>query len=284
MKILTIFVRYGTVAYPQAERELDEFYRALPGVERRTVVLDNAMASTPTPEWRNGTAILAGDNAAWEFSAWDKGIQWIGKEIWSYDLVHLVTSAFGALYTAYIPRFTTAILTWASSRPVFLGHIDCFNDPVEILSFRSQYWMRSCFLFLRPSDLRALGSLVTVNRSSGFFSGDPAAPFAKSARLSRNYRENITGWLTGRDIGQGVTWHSAFEMNQERLGYFEEKTMTILNEHLLSIRLRALGCFPIDVTWLSGVFAERREAPSSHVGWREQLRKRPVDALVTFAT
>jgi hypothetical protein len=56
--------------------------------------------------------------------------------------------------------------------------------------------------------------------------------------------------------------------------------MTILNEHLLSIRLRALGCSPIDVTWLSGAFSERGEAPS-HVVWREQLRNRPVDALVT---
>jgi hypothetical protein len=163
-----------------------------------------------------------------------------------------------------------------------LGQIDCFNEPVEILSFRSQYWMRSCFLFLRPCELRALGSLVTVNRSSGFFSGDPAAPFAKSARLSSNYRENITGWLTGRDIGQGVTWHSAFEMNQERLGYFEEKTMTILNEHLLSIRLRALGCSAIDVTWLSGVFSEHGEG-SSHLVLRGQLSNCPVAAVVTPA-
>jgi hypothetical protein len=243
------------------------------------LTLDNALPLSTDPDVSAVNGVVAGDNRAWEFSAWDKGVQRVGAEIWSFDLVHLVTSAFNTLYTAYIPRVTTDMLKWVAEHPVFLGHIDCFNEPVQLLSYYSQHWTRSCFIFLRPAELKALGSLVTVGRGSGFFSGDPLAPFSAMAPLSANYQRNIISWLTGADIGQGVCWHSAFELGPDRLRYFEDKTLAILNEHLLSIRLRAMGCAGIDVTWLHGRMGEMQE-PSWNVGWLEQLRDRPVDAVI----
>jgi hypothetical protein len=281
MKILTLFVRYGAEAYPNAEKELGEFYERLKGVETRILILDNAVGSPDQAVDDPRFELVPGDNSSWEFSAWDQGLHLAGSEIWRYDLVHLVTSAFNTLYTAYIPRITAAMLKWASERPVCLGHIDCFNEPIRLLSYVSQHWTRSCFLFLRPAELKALGSLVTVNRGSGFFSGDPLAPFAPTAPLSANLQKNIISWLTGADIGQGVRWHSAFQLSPERLRYFEDKSLSILNEHLLSVRLRAMGCACIDVTWLHGRLAATRNPPCN-VRWLQQLRERPADA-VAFA-
>ena len=82
-------------------------------------------------------------------------------------------------------------------------------------------------------------------------------------------------------VGQGVTWHSTFELTRATLPSFEQKARTILNEHLLSIRLRALGCHLVDVTWLS---TKLRRGLGSQVplstSWREQLANRDRDALV----
>jgi hypothetical protein len=279
MRILVLLVRYGTEKYPDAADAVEAFYQALPDIEHKTIVIDNALPASAPVEIQGGMVVLPGNNDAWEFSAWDTGVRWIGPDIWSYDLVHLITSAFQTLYTGYIPRFTDPVLQWASRHPVCLGHIDCFNEPVEILSYHSQHWTRSCFLFLPPAEVKALGSLVTIHRKGDFFSGDPTSPFRASARLSPGYRDNIIGWLTGRDIGQGVTWHSAFGLTKESLPYFEQKAQSILNEHLLSVRLRALGCAAIDVTWLHGSLAEGRVAFPTP-GWRHQVQGRTADAVL----
>lgn len=255
-----------------------KFYRSLKGVDPRVLILDNALVQPDCRVTSEKTEILAGDNTSWEFSAWDKAIRLVESEIWSYDLVHLVTSAFNSLYTAYIPRVSVSMLEWAASRAVCLGHIDCSNAPVEVLSYCSQHWTRSCFLFLRPAELKALDSLVSVGRQNGLFSGDPRAPFAATARISAECQRNIIDWLTGADTGQGVRWHSAFQLTHDRLRYFEDKALAILNEHLLSARLRASGCQAIDITWLHGRLAETRN-PAPNVTWLAQVRGRLVDAV-----
>ena len=134
---------------------------------------------------------------------------------------------------------------------------------------------------LPPADVKALGRFVSVADGSRFFSGDPAEPFRRDAPLSPNYRRYITTWLTGGDIGQGVEWHSSFELTRETLPAFEHKALSILNEQLLGIRLRALGCRLIDVTWLSTML--RRRAASEipwNTGWRAQLANREDDAPI----
>jgi len=194
--------------------------------------------------------------------------------------VHFATSAFKTLYVAYLDRFDLEVLGAMNGRPVCLGHLDCYNEPIDVLAYRSQHWVRSCFFFLPPAEVKALGRFAFVGDGRPFFSGDPDAPFRSDAPISANYREYIVRWLAGADIGQGVSWHSGFALSRETRPAFEHKAMSILNEQLLGIRLRALGCRLIDVTWLSTELRRKRpaEIPWS-AGWREQLANRETDAL-----
>src|SRR5919197_786912 len=132
----------------------------------------------------------------------EEKIESIGSALSKYDVIHLATSAFNTLYTAYFERFTIPLLTAAAGRAVCLGHIDCYNEAVRGRSFISQHWIRTCFFL-----------------------------------------------LTGADIGQGVAWHSRIALAAEALPGFEQKALCILNEQMLGIRLRALGCRLVDVTW-----------------------------------
>ena len=68
-----------------------------------------------------------------------------------------------------------------------------------------------------------------------------AAPFRADAPISDAYRRAILGWLTGDGTGQGVEWHSRFRLVESTLPLFESKTMAIMNEQLLTNRLRAQG-------------------------------------------
>jgi len=82
-----------------------------------------------------------------------------------------------------------------------------------------------------------------------------------------------------------VRWHSTFTLTRDTVGAFEQKARMILNEQLLSLRLQALGCRLLDVTWLSAML--NRHAPHEvpwSAFWREQLANRDRDALVVADT
>lgn len=279
VRVLTILLRFGTELNPRAEQQVDEIHRRkMPEIARDVVVVDNAL--TPgISECAAGRVVIGGDNTFREFSGFDCGVGHVAGGLQRYDLVHFVTDAFHRLYVDYLARFTTPLLHAVAGRPVCLGHIDCYNQPIEILGFRSQHWMRTGYFFLPPEEVQTLGSFVRLRDRSAFFSGDPAAPFRPDAPLSRTYQEYLIDWITGHDIGQGVQWHSGFALTPETLPTFEWKAQSIMNEHLLGIHLRALGCRLIDVTWLATMLA-RGTAIDWKTPWQQQLAHRDQDALV----
>ncbi len=281
MKIATIFLRHGVRKFPDSEARMDElFQRQMPEVQRSTVVVDTMLPPGHVEQTASEEAVLGGDNSFSEFSAADVALSWIGSRIWSYDLVHIATAAAFTLYVRYLERFDLRMLQAIAGRPVCVGHIDCYNEPIRLLSYYSQHWIRTSFLFLPPAELKALGSLVSFRDRARVFSGDASQPFRPAAPLSEQYRKYIYDWLTGADIGQNVTWHSGTPLTEATLPEFERKTMAILNEHLFAIRLRALGCRVVDTTWLATQLSSPGEAPIRWgLGWREQLATRDTDSL-----
>jgi hypothetical protein len=279
MRVVTLFVRHGTEKYANAAGRVEEFYRnRMPLVERRFIIIDNALSSDVVQATPEGT-LLGGDNRHWEFSGWDKAIQFLGDEIRSYDYVHFLTSAFEELYVAYIERFSAQMLMCMRGQGAAIGHIDCYNEPVHVLGFALQHWLRSSFFFVPPAEVLALGSMVSVPDGRPFFSGDPTQPFRPDAPISDNFKRTTIEWLTGAGTGQGVEWHSRFDLTLDTLGYFERKCLAILNEALLSARLRALGCVLIDTTWLATRLTQGSGAPLGYYSWMDQLRGRDRDSI-----
>lgn len=278
MRILTIFTRFGTEKYITAERELDElFYTQLPEVTRDVIVVDTS-APPSFVEQSGRRTLLGSDNEAGEFSAVDTAINFLGNRLCTYDLVNVTTSAFRQLYVGYLERFTPALLNTIEGRPLCLGHIDCYNEPIRLLEYVSQHWIRTSCFFLPPAELGILQSVRSAGRRERWFSGDPARPFRDDAPLSAGYRRLITNWLSGGDTGQGVTWHSAMALDAEHLSRFEQKALAILNEHLFGIRLRASGCRLVDVTWLSSRLGGLDGLDWDTPWWR-QIAERTVDAV-----
>src|SRR5262249_16852808 len=111
--------------------------------------------------------------------------------------------------------------------------------------------------------------------------GSHEAPFRPSAPLSPRYRDYIIEWLTGGDIGQGVEWHSSVSLTPRTLTAFEHKALSVMNEQLLGVRLRAMGCRLTDLTWLATMLARGELGGVRwNTNWRQQLLDRDRDALV----
>jgi hypothetical protein len=279
VKILTILARHGRTKYPRALEELRERQRRhLPGSACDVLIVDNAPGDGAGAD--HGCEVIVGSNRAWEFSAWDDALAHVGPRAWKYDFVQLVTSAFNTLYTSYLDRIDDAALGLVAGRAVAVGHVDWYGEPIELLGVHSQHWIRSSYLLMPPGELVALGRLAGLAEPARFFSGDPADPFRADAPISENYRRYVLDWLTGDGTGQGVAWHSRFQLDATTLPLFEAKTMAILTEHWLSIRLRRQGCAIVDATWLATQAARLgRAGVETLPGWRIQLAGRDTDAV-----
>jgi Methyltransferase domain len=278
LSTLTLFVRHGAKKYRNALSELDSFYlKNIPEVTRTLIVVDNIENESFIKERSEDLTIIGGDNEYWEFSSWDSALKFVGPRLMTFDYVHLVTSAFGELYTKYIHLIDERMLLSLQGRPVALGHIDAYNTPIRLLGRVSQSWIRSSFVFVPPTVLRLLGPLVSFRNPSLFFTGNAKRPFLPDAPLCSEYQANILNWITGPGTGQGTEWHSRFDLTDETISLFEAKALAILNEHALSIRLRAFGATTVDVTWLANCLRQHdqdslRAMRLPH--WREQLEAR----------
>lgn len=281
LRIVTLLARHGDEKYRDALPDIQTlFAQQVPEAAHEVVVIDNALDRGHAEQLAPNAMLIGGDNAAWEFSAWDCGIARLGPRLEDCDFVHLATSAFRKLYTRYLDRFDADMLGLVAGRAAAIGHVDHFNDPVAFAGRGLQSWLRSSFVLLPPTELRLLGSLVSVTDRADLFSGDPAAPFCIDAPLSASYRQNIQGWLTGGGTGQGTEWHSRFTLSERTLPFFEDKAVAILNEQTLTSRLRAQGCAIVDATWLA-TCAGQSDPATRPLGaipdWRVQVTSRDVD-------
>lgn len=281
MRIITLLARHGTSVYADAIEAMDGlFARQMPDVARDLLVIDTALPADHHDRLGVGHTLIGASNAHWEFSAWDRAVSWLDERITQYDFIHLATSAFRMLSPRYLDRFDAGMLDAIRGRAAALGHIDYYDHAVVVGDLSLRSWLRSSFVFLPPAELRLLRSLVSIDDPRLYFSGNPRAPFRADAPLSTRYRDYIRDWLTGPGTGQGVEWHSRFELTPATLNRFEAKAMAILNEQVLSARLRAQGCALIDATWLATrrVRQQTDDALDVIPGWRWQVTARDVDA------
>jgi hypothetical protein len=254
MRIITLLARHGNEAYPDAVSNVDDFFAGqLSAVDHEMVIIDNSLPEGLRQTVGPGCAVIGGSNALWEFSAWDSGVEYLGDRISDFDFVHLATSAFKALDCHYLDCFSPEMLSLVLGKSTAVGHIDYYPAPIVIEDESSQAWLRSSWILLPWPELKMLRSVVSLDDRSVFFSGSPDAPFREDAPLSINYERYIVGWLTGGGTGvrNGALWHSRLRLGSETLEHFEAKSMAILNEHMLSIRLRLQGCSLVDASWLS---------------------------------
>lgn len=259
LRIVALFVRYGETKYPGALDALLTYYERMlaPGDTVDVLVLDNQLTAptdqslTPPTPRRGEVRLVDGDNREWEWSAWNKGVARWAERIAAAELVHFVTDAFGNPPTQYLEDLDRPALVDAIERAYCIGSVDAYLRAQRVLDYRIDSWVRTSFYFFTPAALRKLGSMVSIgaSESAAIFSDSPTAPFQPQAPLSPELQRIFLDWLTGP--GQhGVQWHSRFALTAATLPLFQAKTLSLLNEILLSARLKQVGVPIVDATYL----------------------------------
>ncbi|ACZ75556.1 MAG: glycosyltransferase family 4 protein [Dickeya sp.] len=249
LRVLSFFIRYGDADYKGAYQELMEFYAGMPDIEVESVLIDTALESGVEARLGTCALMMAGDNNRREFSGWDSALGRYRDLLADFDLVHLVTSAFQNEYNGFYPLICREMLEYVRNTPhVMLAHIDAYPERVHLLGRGFQTWGCSKFLFARPVDLAALGSLVGPFSGDDFFPSDNSTPFRTEAPLSQNYADFLLNWLTGDGLPHGK-WHSVFRYTDNNIAKFRAKALSILDEHNLSMRIRESGVRIVDYTW-----------------------------------
>jgi len=258
MRIITLLVRHGTEKYPTAIEDIAAlFSRQMPAVQWDLLVIDNALPEDHRQDIGPNRTLIGGSNAHWEFSGWDSGIKFLGERLDTYDLVNLATASFANLNPFYLDRINEEALQLAFTTDSFanfgrhiveryvIGHIDYYNDLINIFGRPCQAWLQDSFLFLQPAELKKLGSRVSINDeiAAVIFSGDPAAPFRVDAPLPENFKQHLLQSLAGDA--------PLSPLSPDTLPWFQSKVLKVLNEQLLTIRLRAQGCAMLDGSWLA---------------------------------
>jgi len=278
LRVGTVLVGHERESTLNALAKIDRIFETqAPDVVRSTVIVDNSLPRTEMSLLRPDVIWIGGDNSFREFTAWDRGLAQLDRMRERVDLVHLATSAFDSLYTGYLARFDTPLLKAASAAQAAVGHIDYYDDPIEIFGRQSQHWLRTSFVFIPSAAISALRSVLSFEAPERIFASDPERPFRAEAGISERYQRYILSWLTGEGTGQGVTWHSRFDLTHETLPTFHLKALAILNEHLLSLRLRELGYPVVDVAWLAHELAATSGLRIDwQKNWRDQISERPT--------
>src|SRR5436190_1141030 len=138
MRIVTLLARHGKQRYADAVEEMQTLFATqFSHVEHELLVVDNSLPEEYVGCIR-GSAVIGSSNEHWEFSAWDRGIRYLGGRIETFDLVHLATSAFGALDRRHLDGFEEHALDSLAGRAVAVGPIDYYPMPVVVHNRASQ--------------------------------------------------------------------------------------------------------------------------------------------------
>ncbi len=249
IRLTFVFLQFDRAKYPAALERLIALAVSLDAADYRIVVVDNARPGPWRHEVSDRITHLGGDNSAWEFSAFDRGVAAFEAEGAVPDLYAFVTDAFLAYGDDYLDLVTNATLGYALGLGACIGWVDNFDGGRECTIDGRTYdaWMRTSLLFMPAAIRTALGALSTPLDREAIFGTEAQTPFRESAPVSANLRSLLLSWLTTRPTDSGLqeAWHSQMELTEATFDAFRDKVCAILREHLLSARLRELGtpCF-----------------------------------------
>ena len=241
-RLAVVFVQYDRRKYSLALEKLIALLARLRAVDFRVLVVDNANPGHWYHDVSDKLTQIGGDNSAWEFSAFDRGIAFLAESGETADLYAFATDAFLAYGEDYLDLIDDTTIEACLTLGAVIGWVDSFGQELDLLGQAYRDWVRTSLFFLPPHVLSTLSPLTTPFDAETIFSADFAAPFHPTAPLSHNLQQLLLAWLT-RDATSGVelaeVWHSQIDLNARSYPFFKAKASAILREHLLSARLQA---------------------------------------------
>ena len=227
-KIAIIYLQYDTDKYSESLAYVFGQLNKLT-YQKQYFIVNNKVEFGEVKKFDN-VFVLPGDNSNWEFSGWQKGLDYVKENI-DCDLVLFLNDSLAAYTSHKILELgkLEKILDYSFLNSIFCGRLDIAKHEMSFMSHNVRSWIRTnCFAAPRP-----LLEDFSIDSSSLFDIEDIAKDlncFMKSHKLSKGLKDHIYNWLT-------YQWHSRFDI-KSNIELFKNKTKAILNEKLLTVKIR----------------------------------------------
>jgi len=212
-------------------------------------VVDNRAGLPPVTTNAPRVAIAVGNNSAREFSGYDQGVRCLRAAGSSPDVWLLANDRLDAYGLDALALLSDHSLELAATLPCALGQVDVWPGRVQLLGFDVSPWARSNLLLVPDRALRSVGSLVSIDarQFGALVTESPPEPRAmrQPARAFENLGETwstlAAEWLTGTGSRLRSHWYKAAPIEPSTWPELRAKAHSIVNEQLLSARLRRNG-------------------------------------------
>ncbi len=276
MKGLVLFLTYDRAKAVRAREFLSACLGRWRGLDWTVVEIDNQQCERP---WEPAAAAagrwftVGGDNDCAEFSGLDRGWHESARRLGEdFDFILLTNDALlNSKPADQVERLEEELIRQAVSGGVAIGWIDTFArvsprpldtclKPMRLLGRPLRRWLCSAFLILPLAVFRRVIPLAAVSDTAAIY-GDFERPFRSGCGLSRNYQQFLLDH-------QARKWYRRYRLSAETFPTFKAKTRSIINEHLLAVRLLATGADWLD---LGAAARERKANPTAPPDLRRLL-------------
>jgi hypothetical protein len=250
LSLIVLFVQYDQQKYNYSFETLHKTISKDNTFNCSYMIIDNSICQNYFEKKTDDITIINGDNSEREFSAWQKGINTIKELNLNYDLILFINEAFLVYNDNYLLKhFKTAVRRCIKYNAVVgIFDKDEKNRSLSVNDYVFTKWLRSNMFFVPKIIMDKFQSLILITKSEY----DKIIPlvfpnnissykdcFTSDNTINELFKQKIYEWLT-------IVWHSKIDLNNDTWNIFRIKAKAILNEALISAKIRSLG---FDIIW-----------------------------------
>jgi len=219
--------------------------------KHQLLIVDNKLAGQYQAK-RFGALYINGDNSQQEFSGWQRGVDYLAANfnlieddviVFLNDTVHRRNYAVGG--DRYFENYL--IINDGSAPNVgAAGYLDDFPKEVCVNGLKFSTWIRSNLFAMNWATVKIVTPLAFPFPVNEIFDNtNPHRFWSEQALMSPNWIAYISSWLFGcedqRFPEYRLKWLRHQKLSHENRQYFQNKAISILNEHYFTARLLNAG-------------------------------------------
>lgn len=248
MKLVMLFLQYDQNKYPGTFFHVLNYLKIVQGVEFEFVVIDNKQTDVPphilNTMGRVRTHYISGDNSEWEFSGWQKGVEYLDQHDIQYDaLLFCNDSCLMPPGRGLWQILNINTISQACTNDVMIGlYPVCTRFYNELNGVDVSGWIRShCFLVSKKI-INGLRTVVSFKKPflNRCIAEQVSFPYFKpTAPMNASLKRFVVLCLE-------KYWHQRFQIDTN-WELFRMKTLAFFNEYMLTARVRMMGFKTVNI-------------------------------------
>ncbi|MHB8131762.1 MAG: hypothetical protein ACYDEX_22535 [Mobilitalea sp.] len=259
MRVIVIYLQYDPNKYKGYLSDCKNILNSLSQDRVDYLVVDNAHPGQWIRKDVCGDTWIGGDNESWEFTGWNRALQYLRKKGEDYDVLIMCNDAFKTNIVEYQRYLSPELLQYVINHEISAGIVQYMNSirglagdfilksvPFEIKGIIHYNWARSNIVIIPYK--RFISTILTFHRDCDFFPTEYDEDiFSRIRGMSVNLKQHLFAYLcpTISIIGRNY-WHSHFRLNVNTYPLFCKKASSIINELHLTRILHDTGCPVVD--------------------------------------